>query len=224
MLKKRLGKVMGTFLAVSMFAISAEAAQINMIVDSGSGMFAEPEKVYETIDETVNSWFFPSEEELKSMTFSERRALKDASIVLIPCSESDAVVQIYREEKGMTVSYDDSMINGAQALDMGMTKQDLINLSEELGADYILYFRVTNSIPKMSIGFWTMKQTVNVVTDFRVWDAKQQQYSFIKRYQNKGKSSVVAGNDYDSRAVKKGLKKALEQITEDKDKIIAAIK
>lgn len=224
MLRKRLGKMLGTFLAVSMFAVSAEAAQINMIVDSGSGMFAEPEKVYETIDETVRDWFFPSEEEMKSMTFSERRALKEANHVLIPCSESDAVVQIYREEKGMTVSYDDSMVSGMQARDMGMTKQDMTNLSEELGADYILYFRVTNSIPRVSMGFWTAKQTVNVVTDFRVWDAKQKQYTFIKRYQNKGKSSVVPGHDYDSRAVEKGLKKALEQINEDKDKIIAAIK
>lgn len=224
MFKKRFGKIIGTFLAVSMFAVSAEAAQINMIVDSGSGMFAEPEKVYETIDETIKGWFFPSEEEMKSMTFSERRALKNNNHVFVPTADSDAIVQIYREEKEMTVNYDDSMINGMQARDIGMTKQDLMNLSEELGADYIFYFRVTNSIPRISMGVWTMKQTVNVVTDFRVWDAKQQQYTFIKRYQNKGKSSVVAGHDYDSRAVEKGLKKALEQIGEDKDKIIAAIK
>lgn len=38
---------------VCLLSASAEAAQINTIIDTGSGMFAEPEKVYEEIDTTI---------------------------------------------------------------------------------------------------------------------------------------------------------------------------
>ncbi len=225
MLKKRLSKIVGTFLAVSMFAVSAEAAQINMIIDTSSGAFAEPEKVYEQIDETVRGWFFPSEEEMKSMTFSERQALKNSSHVLVPIADSDATVQIYREENGLVANYD-YMVAGVQARDMSMSKDDLANLSTKLGADYILYFRITNSMPTFSGGFMSAGQKVNVVTDFRVWDAKQKNYTFVKRYQTKGSSSTfyAGGAGSTTRAIEKGLKKALEQIDEDKGEVLAVVK
>ena len=60
MKKSILGKCLGVCLAASLFSVSAEAAQINTIVHTGSGMFAEPEKIYSEIDGTLKEWFFPS--------------------------------------------------------------------------------------------------------------------------------------------------------------------
>lgn len=58
---------------VCMMSVSAEAAQINTVIDTGSGMFAEPEKVYSEIDNAVKGCF-PAK----------------ASHTFVPTSDSDA--------------------------------------------------------------------------------------------------------------------------------------
>ena len=83
---------------VCMMSVSAEAAQINTVIDTGSGMFAEPEKVYSEIDNAVKGWF-PAK----------------AGHTFVPASDSDAIVQIYREEKGSTVN-SDTMIAGTRCI------------------------------------------------------------------------------------------------------------
>lgn len=224
MKKKFWSHVAGMLIATSIFTCNVEAAQINTIIDTGSGMFAEPEKVYQEIDNTVKSWFFPSDEELKQMKFTERQALKNSSHVLVPTSDSDATVQIYREEKGVTDNTD-TMVTGTQIRDVSMTKADLAELSNQLGSDYIMYFRVTNAVPTISVGFMSAGQKVNVTTDFRVWDAKKNNYVFVKRYQTTGSSSsFYAGMGSAGKAVKDGLEKALKQISADKAKIVAVVK
>ncbi len=67
---------MGICLVASLFSVSVEAAQINTIVDTGSGMFAEPEKKYFEIDETIKGWFFPSSEEKKKINFYSEACFK----------------------------------------------------------------------------------------------------------------------------------------------------
>lgn len=220
-----LKKVLAMTAAACLMSLSAYAAQVNTIIDTGSGMWAEPEKVYAEVDDTVKGWFGMSEEAMENMNFKERMALKDKSgLTFIPTSDSDAVVQVYREEKGNTLN-EDTMVTGTQTRDVSMTKDDLAALSKELGADYIFYFRVTNSMPTFSAGFFSAGQKVNVTTDFRIWDAKQAKYVFMKRYQTTGSSKTiyVGGAGSTSHAVQKGLEKALKKIGEDKAQIIAAV-
>ena len=188
-------------------------------------MFAEPEKVYKEIDGTLKNWFFPSEKEREKMTFSQKHTLKSGEqIVLVPISDSDGIVQVYREEKGAAVSSDE-MITGTNARNIAITKEDLTKLSKELGSDYIMYFRVTNTVPTVSVGFLSAGQKTNVTTDFRVWDARKESYVFVKRYVTTGSSSsFYLGAGSASNAVEDGLRKALKQIDKDKDKIIAVVK
>lgn len=223
MRKKCLAQILGLLLTLNV-ASGAEAAQINTIIDTGSGMFAEPEKVYKEIDETINSWFNLSAEEMKKLTFKERMALKsNGEHTLVPAADSDAIVQIYREEKGIAVS-SDQMVTGMQVRDTTMTKEDMANLCTELGADYIIYFRVTNTMPTMTSGFMSIGMKTNVTTDFRVWSAKEARYTYAKRYITTGSSSsFYMGVGSASNAVKDGLEKALEQIDEDKAAIVASI-
>ena len=140
MKKAFMKNVLGICLAATMFAGSAEAAQVNTIIDTGSGMFAEPEKVYQEIDNTIKGWFYPSEDEMREMTFTQRRAIKDAAPTLIPASESDAIVQIYREEKGAAASAD-QVVTGMQSRDLTLTKADFADLSTELGASGLCRFK-----------------------------------------------------------------------------------
>ncbi len=226
MKKSFLAKCLGVCLAASLYAMSAEAAQINTIVDTGSGMFAEPEKIYAEVDETINSWFNPTEKEFKKMTAAEQAAVLEQSgkHTLIPVGDSDAIVQIYREEKGVTVNEDSSGNSGTSIRELAMTKEDLSNLSQELGADYIMYFRVTNTVPTTSVGFMSAGQKTNVTTDFRIWNAKAGNYAFVKRYVTTGSSnSFYLGAGSASHAVKAGLEKALKQISKDKEQILATI-
>ena len=71
--------LLGSIFAVSLFGSTADAAQINTIIDTGSGMFAEPEKVYQEIDKHVKSWFFPSEDEQKKLTLYEMMHMDDST-------------------------------------------------------------------------------------------------------------------------------------------------
>ena len=179
-------------------------------------------------DETLMEKFFDkgvlTEDEMREMTFTQRRAIKDAAPTLIPASESDAIVQIYREEKGAAASAD-QVVTGMQSRDLTLTKADFADLSTELGADYIMYFRVTNTVPTVSVGFMSAGQKTNVTTDFRVWDAAKGNYVFVKRYVTTGSSSsFYAGMGSASNAVKDGLEKALKQISEDKAKIVEVVK
>lgn len=215
-----------TMLVVAFCGGKADAAQINTIIDTGSGMFAEPEKVYQEIDKHVRSWFCPSEEDQKKLTLYERMHMDNSSHhILIPTSESDAIVQIYREEKGAAVSMD-MEVTGVQNRDIVLTQADFQKLSEQLGADYIVYFRVTSSMPTISVGLFSSGQKINVTTDFRIWDNKTCKYVFVKRYQTTGSSNSVLSYGFGSsvNAVKEGLNKALEQIDKDRAAIIASVK
>ena len=219
-------RFMGTLFFASMLTLSAEAAQINTIIDTGSGMFGEPEKVYEEIDASIQSWFYPNKEERSKLTFSQRKALGDPSqLVFIPIAESDGLVQIYREERGAAASTD-ATITAGQVRDTTLTREDMVNLCHELGADYILYFRVNNSIPKASVGFMSAGQKTNVTTDFRIWNAKQGKYVFVKRYLTTGASNTIyaRGMGSSSHAVRNGLNKALKEIDKDKDKFVPLVK
>ena len=56
----KLKRIVGLAVLSCLLLVTAAAAQINTIIDTGSGMFAEPEKLYSEIDATVKSWFYPS--------------------------------------------------------------------------------------------------------------------------------------------------------------------
>ncbi len=58
---------------VCMMSVNAEGMQINTVIDTGAGMFAEPEKVYSEIDNAVKGCF-PAK----------------ASHTFVPTSDSDA--------------------------------------------------------------------------------------------------------------------------------------
>lgn len=218
--KKILNKVIAMTFILCLMVATVNAAQINTIIDTGSGMFAEPEKVYEEIDKHVKGWFGQSEQQ----TLYERLHSNEKTFKLIPAADSDAVVQIYREEKGSAMSMD-MIYSGMQNRDITMTREDLEKLSEELGADYIAYFRVTSSMPTYTMGMFSAGQKTNVTTDFRIYDKVKNQYVFAKRYQTTGSSSTVMSTGFGSagNAVKDGLIKALKEIDKDKDKILASV-
>ena len=167
-----------------------------------------------------------TEDEQKKLTLYERMHMDDSTQhTLVPTADSDAIVQIYREEKGAAIS-SDMEIAGVQQRDIVLTQDDFAKLSEQLGADYIIYFRVTSSMPTISVGFFSSGQKTNVTTDFRIWDKTTGKYVFAKRYQTTGSSSSVLSYGFGSsaNAVKDGLNKALEQIDKDKATIVSCVK
>lgn len=221
----KIKKIFMMTIAACMYSISVYATQINTIIDTGSGMWSEPEKVYSEVDNRIKNWFGVSDKEKRELNFKERLALENKNnLIFIPTDDSDAVVQIYREERDRTVA-SDGMITGMIERDISLNKEDLKVLSKELKSDYIFYFRITNSLPTYSKDFFSNIQKVNMITDFRIWDVKQEKYVFLKRYQTTGSSkSFDFGYGSTEHAIKKGLKKAFEKIEKDKEQIIAVVK
>ena len=184
-----------------------QATQVAVLLDTPSGYFAEPEKVYESIQNTLNNIF------------------KGSSLYKVqPLGETDAYLQIYREEHDLA----NNMENGYMTVagrDLSLKKENVNELCKSLGADYVIYTRVTNSMPRYTGGFWSAGQKVNVVLDFRVWSNKKEDYVYTKRTTTTGSSSTfyVGGVGSSSHAVEDGLKKGLQEVEKDATKIRLAM-
>lgn len=192
--------------AVIVFAAQTQAyaAKIVMILDAPTGTFTEPEKVYSLVENMMNNM-------LKNSVDYE----------IIPPSDTENYVQIYREEHDMISS---TGADEGQHDEKWLKKEDINNICTHFGGDYIIYTRVTSTAPKVSVGFFSASQKMNVVTDFRVWSNAKKDFSYMKRATTSGSSTAIyAGIGSSSRALEKGLTKGLQEIEKDKNKIIAAM-
>ena len=191
---------------VIFFAANSQAcaAKIVMILDAPTSTFTEPEKVYSMVQDTLS------------------RILQDSSgYEILSLSDTENYVQIYREENDMIFS------TGAEEGkhdEKWFKKEDLDNICTHFGGDYLIYTRITSTAPKVSVGIFSTSQKVNVVTDFRVWSNSRKDFSYMKRATMTGSSTAIyAGVGSSSRALEKGLKKGLQDIEKDADKIKAAL-
>ena len=181
--------------------------KISVILDTPAASFAEPEKIYKTVDTSLKK------------IFSE-----DSKYQLQPLGDTDAYVQLYREEKEQATTVDNGIVTTNGERDLSLHKDDLINISEHFGSDYMIYIRVTNSIPKFTGGFFTAGQKVNVILDFRVWSSIKNDFVYLKRHMTTGSStSIYIGMGSSSRAIDRGLKKGLKEIEKDAQQIKAAM-
>ena len=186
---------------------SSPAVNVAVVLDTPGSYWAEPEKVYGAIDDTMK------------VLFKESSAYKVQSV-----SDTDAYVQVYREENGQATTDDNGYMAGTGVRDLSLKKDDLAKLSEHFGADYLIYARVTSSAPQVKIGFMSGGQKVNVTTDFRIWSTKKKDFVYMKRYITSGSSnSFYAGMGDSGHAVEKGLKKGLKEVEKDATKIRTAM-
>ena len=204
----------GLILALCMFSASLSTTSalslstdanvnVTVILDTPSGYFSEPEKVYETIQESLNNIFQNS-----------------SRYKIMPMSESDSYLQIYREEHDLAGASE----NGYGAVanrDLSLKKENVNEICKHFGSDYLIYTRVTNSMPRISVGFMSAGQKVNVILDFRVWSDKKGDYVYTKRITSTGSSNTfyTGGIGSASHAVEKGLKKGLKEVEKDASKI-----
>lgn len=176
---------------------------VAVVLDTPGGMFSEPEKVYTTVQESLDNIFKGS-----------------AQYKILPIGETDSYVQIYREENNLTVNMD-TEITGVAQRDLSLKKTDINKICKHFEANYIVYTRVTSTAPRVSIGFMSAGQKVNVTLDFRIYSDKKADFVYMKRAMTTGSSKTIyaGGMGSSSRAVEKGLKKALEEIEKDSTKI-----
>ena len=193
--------------AVILFAAQtqAHAAKIVMIFDAPTGTFSEPEKVYQLVQDTIGNILADSATDYE---------------ILSP-ADTENYVQIYREEHDLITSIGAEEGDRVEAY---FKMEDIDNICTHFGGDYLIYTRVTNTVPKVSVGFFSASQITNVVTDFRVWSNSKKDFAYMKRVTATGKSTAIyAGIGSSSRALDKGLKKGLLEIERDADKIKSAL-
>lgn len=190
-------------LVVNNSASAEDEPKIVVIFDAPTGTFSEPEKVHTLLQDTLNN------------------ILGNMPCHIVPISETENYVQIYREENNLIAS------NGAEegdATTFYLKKDDLNKICQYFGGDYLIYTRITNTAPKVSFGFFTASQKINVVLDFRVWSDNKKDFSYMKRATATGKStSILDGIGSSERALEKGLRKNLQEIEKDKNKIREAL-
>ena len=182
----------------------ASAAKVVVLLDAPTGTFTEPEKVYAMVETTLGKILQNSSE-----------------YEILPPSETENYIQIYREEHDMISS---SGADEGSHDEKWFKKEDINNICTHFGGDYTIYIRVTSTAPKVSTGLFSASQKMNVVTDFRVWSNTAKDFSYMKRATTSGTSTAIyAGMGSSSRALEKGLKKGLEEIEKDAAKIRATM-
>ena len=177
--------------------------KIVVVFESPTGAFSEPEKVHTLLQDTL------------------KNILDNMTCEIVPISETENYVQIYREENNLIAS------NGAEegdATTFYLKKDDLNKICQYFSGDYLIYTRITNTAPKVYVGFFNASQKVSVVLDFRVWSDNKKDFSYMKRATATGKStSILDGIGSSARALEKGLRKDLQEIEKDKNKIREAL-
>ena len=180
------------------------APKIILIVDSPTWTFSDPEKAYVEVEESLEK------------IFGETHPYK-----LVPREETEAYVQIYREEHDLITSTE---AEEGKDIETYLKKKDFYNICTYFDSDYIIYARVTNTSPQNSEGFATKSKKTNVVLDFRVWSNAKKDFPYYKRVTSKGSSTAfLRGSASASRALKKGLRKGLREVEKDASKILAAM-
>lgn len=185
--------------------VSAEGTpKVVVIFDAPTGTFSEPEKAYNLVETSLANIMG------KYMEYE-----------LVPASETEGYVQIYREEHDMITSTD---AEEGRAIEVYLKKDDLDEICKYFGGDYIIYTRVTSTAPQISVGIFSASQKINVVLDFRVWSNAKKDFSYMKRVTSRGSSTAIyAGLGSASRALEKGLRKSLQEIEKDATKIRTAM-
>ena len=193
--------------AVILFAAQTQAyaAKVVMIFDAPTGTFSEPEKVYRLVQDTLGNILADSA----------------ADYEILSPADTENYVQIYREEHDLITSIG---AEEGERVEAYFKMEDIDNICTHFGGDYLVYTRVTNTVPKISVGIFSASQKTNVVTDFRVWSNSKKNFAYMKRATTQGKSTALyAGIGSSSRALEKGLKKGLLEIELDADKIKSAL-
>lgn len=192
--------------AVILFAANSQAyaAKVVVLLDAPTGTFTEPEKVYSLVEATL-----------------DKVLQKSSAYEILPPSDTENYIQIYREEHDMISS--SGADEGAHD-EKWFKKEDINNICAHFGGNYVVYIRVTSTAPKVSVGLFSNSQKMNVVTDFRVWSNAKRDFAYMKRATTQGTSTAIyAGIGSSSRALEKGLKKGLAEIEKDAAKIRAAM-
>ena len=187
----------------------AYAAKVAIILDAPTGTFTEPEKVYNMVETSLG----------KILTNS-------SEYEILPAMDTENYVQIYREEHDMIMS---TGADEGRHEEKWLKKEDIGNICNHFGGNYVIYIRVTSSEPKRSTGIFTSGQKMNVVTDFRVWSNSKQDFSYMKRATTQGSSQTVnvsifgRGDGSSTHALEKALNKGLQEIEKDAAKIREAM-
>ena len=177
--------------------------KVAILLDAPTGMFSEPEKVYDAIEETLNKILNNS-----------------AEYEIVPFEEISNYLQMYREENALV----GAVTNEGVAVETFLKKDDVSEICKHFDSDYLIYTRILSTFPKISVTLFSASQKVNVIMDFRVWSELKQDFSYTKRTTTKGSSTAVyAGIGSASRAVAKGLRRGLKEVEKDASKVRAAM-
>lgn len=181
--------------------------KVALILDTSGGKFSEPEKVYQIFQDSIDNLF-----------------KNDSQYDIIPVSETDPYVQIYREENDLTVGVEDDYTQTSNR-DLYFKKNDINNIAKHFKADYVIYARVTTTAPRYSDGIYAISKKMNITLDYRVWSQNKNDFVYANRVIKTGNStSILIGSGSSTHAIEKGLKKCLKDIEKDNNKIKETMK
>lgn len=135
---------------------------------------------------------------------------------VLPLSDSLSAIQLYREEHDMAAV----VSSGWSGYAIPMKKENVQDIGKNMACDYVFFVRLTNDIPRYSVGFLSSTAKTNITCDARVMNVAKGEYTFMKQIITEGKSTAVyMGAPSFEKAYFRAFEKALKDIKIDTAKI-----
>ena len=184
---------------------------IAMLVMTCSVAFAE-EKIGIVLEAPLD---FCNDAEVQSLIDTKASSLfpKDRFKVMSTKDSVEAAAN-YRKNNKMS----DVIGEGRGGYTMPMRKDNVKAFGESIGANYVLFFKLSNDAPKYGTGFYSTSVKANIICEIRVMNVAKDMFTVNKQIVEKGKSTAVyAGLPSFNHAYKYAFTKALQMLTLDVD-------
>lgn len=107
--------------------------------------------------------------------------------VVMSAKDSVAATEIYRKNNDMA-----NMISeGRGGYTKPMRPDNVIGLGKQVGADYVLFFKLSNDAPKYGGNMLGATVKANIICEIRVMNVAKGMFSVNKQIVEKGKSTAV---------------------------------
>ena len=136
----------------------------------------------------------------------------DSKFKLLPFDETASALRTYQEDHRMIIN---------EYFSTPLNRDDIQAIGKELGLDYALFIKITNSAPRAKYILFTMTFKTTVTCDTRLLDIETSKYVVSKQIVKDGSTTMLAvlgAPDFND-AYKDALKKALADLKIDTSKL-----
>lgn len=174
-------------------------------------LFSKPKKVIGVFLDAPLS-FIDNETVRKLVPDKASEIFADPKFKLLPFDETSIALRTYQEDHRMIIN---------EYYSTPLNRTDIQTIGKELGLDYALFIKITNSAPRINYMLFVMTYKTTVTCDIRLIDIETAKYIISKQIVKDGSTTMLAmlGMPDFNDAYNEALKKAIGELEIDTSKL-----